>query len=158
MPGKGRPSKYKPEYARQAAKLYASGMTDEEVADFYDVNTSTVYEWANKKADFSNARKQAKEFADSKVEQSLYARANGCSVPEEKVFCVQGEFYTHMTEKHFPPDTTSCIFWLKNRKPDAWRDLKNVDIQILTDDERMDRIDALLQGALDREVDELTKH
>jgi hypothetical protein len=24
--------------------------------------------------------------------------------------------------KHYPPDTTACIFWLKNRKPKEWRD------------------------------------
>ncbi len=26
------------------------------------------------------------------------------------------------TIKHYPPDTTACIFWLKNRQRDKWRD------------------------------------
>jgi hypothetical protein len=26
------------------------------------------------------------------------------------------------TMRHYPPDTTACIFWLKNRRPDLWRD------------------------------------
>jgi hypothetical protein len=25
-------------------------------------------------------------------------------------------------EQHYPPDTVACIFWLKNRRPDLWRD------------------------------------
>lgn len=24
--------------------------------------------------------------------------------------------------KHYPPDTTACIFWLKNQKPKEWHD------------------------------------
>lgn len=27
-----------------------------------------------------------------------------------------------VTKKHVPPDTTAQIFWLKNRKPEQWRD------------------------------------
>jgi hypothetical protein len=29
--------------------------------------------------------------------------------------------------EHYPPDTTACIFWLKNRQPGRWRD--RVDVQ-----------------------------
>ena len=24
--------------------------------------------------------------------------------------------------KRYPPDVVACIFWLKNRRPDIWRD------------------------------------
>jgi hypothetical protein len=87
---------------------------------------------------------------------SLYQRACGYTHKEEKVFCNQGEITTHVVDKHYPPETTACVFWLKNRKPDDWRDLRNVNIEIMTDQERMDRIDVLLQSVLDREVAELT--
>ena len=29
--------------------------------------------------------------------------------------------------KHYPPDPTAAIFWLKNRQPDTWRDKVEVD-------------------------------
>jgi hypothetical protein len=29
--------------------------------------------------------------------------------------------------EHVPPDVTACIFWLKNRDPEHWRDVQNVD-------------------------------
>lgn len=32
------------------------------------------------------------------------------------------------TEKTVPPDTTAAIFWLKNRKPDVWRDRKETQL------------------------------
>ena len=31
------------------------------------------------------------------------------------------------TLKHIPADTTAQIFWLKNRRPDLWRDKQNIE-------------------------------
>jgi hypothetical protein len=31
------------------------------------------------------------------------------------------------TTKHYLPDTTACIFWLKNRRPKEWRDKVDVN-------------------------------
>jgi len=53
--------------------------------------------------------------------------------------------------KEVVPDTTAQIFWLKNRKPDVWRDKQQVEhsgevtntIQQLTPEERQKRIDEL---------------
>lgn len=53
--------------------------------------------------------------------------------------------------KEVAPDTTAQIFWLKNRKPDKWRDRQQVEhsgeitntIQQLTPEERQKRIDEL---------------
>jgi hypothetical protein len=30
-------------------------------------------------------------------------------------------------QEHVPPDVTSQIFWLKNRKPHEWRDVQNIE-------------------------------
>jgi hypothetical protein len=29
--------------------------------------------------------------------------------------------------EHIPPDVTACIFWLKNRRPDLWRDTHQLE-------------------------------
>lgn len=160
MPGAkcGQPTKFSKEMQERASIAYKFGATDVQVAEVLGIDEKTLHNWKAKHTKYFQSVTEAKHFADSKVERSLYERANGYSHPEDKIFCTNGEVTVVPTRKHYPPDATSCIFWLKNRKPDEWRDLKNVDIQILTDDERMDRIDALLQGALDREVDELTRH
>lgn len=54
--------------------------------------------------------------------KSLYRRANGYDQPSEKIFCYEGEVVRADTSTHIPPDTTAAIFWLKNRRPDLWRD------------------------------------
>ena len=154
----GRPSKYKPEYAKLAAHYCTLGATDAQLAEYFEVSEQTINSWKGKYPRFLESTVGSKRLADSKVERSLYQRACGYTHKEEKVFCSGGEIVTYVTEKHYPPETTAAVFWLKNRKPAEWRDLRNVEINVMTDEERVNRIDALLQSVLDREVAELTKH
>lgn len=119
---RGRPTDFKPEYVQQAKKLCELGATDVEIADFFDVATSTVYLWKNKQQDFSEALKAGKAAADERVERSLYHRAVGYTFESEKVFQFQGMIVRTPTREHVPPDTTAMIFWLKNRRPEQWRD------------------------------------
>ena len=52
----------------------------------------------------------------------LFHRATGYEHPEDDIKSVNGEIVITPTVKHYPPDTTAAIFWLKNRRPDLWRD------------------------------------
>jgi hypothetical protein len=64
-----------------------------------------------------------------RVERSLYERANGYNYEAVKIFMPAGSkqpVVVHYIE-HLPPDPTSAMFWLKNRDPDNWRDVQNVD-------------------------------
>jgi uncharacterized protein YbbC (DUF1343 family) len=118
----GRPSKYKPEYAKQAAKMCELGATDPQLADFFEVNLSTISLWKVVHKEFSDALKLAKEKADQVVEQSLYKRATGYECDEMDIRVIDGQVICTPIRKAYPPDTTACIFWLKNRKPAQWRD------------------------------------
>ena len=42
---RGRPTKYKAEYAEQARKLCLLGATDMEMADFFEVSEFTINKW-----------------------------------------------------------------------------------------------------------------
>jgi hypothetical protein len=117
-----RPSKYKPEYADQAVKLCALGATDMEVADFLEVDVRTLYRWKGEHEAFCQALKAGKEVADERVQRSLYARANGYEHDEVDIRVVGGEIIQTPIRKYYPPDTTAAIFWLKNRKPEEWRE------------------------------------
>ena len=121
-PRMGRPSEYKPEYCEQARKLCAGGFTIQQVADFLDVERSTIYYWAAHYGEFSDALKIGKDRATERVEESLYHRAVGYSHPEEKLFCHEGEVIRASTVKHYPPDTGAMVWWLKNQKPSEWRE------------------------------------
>ena len=118
----GRPSKYKAEYAKQAAKLCSLGATDAQLADFFEVAISTIALWKVQHAAFSDAIKVPKAEADERVEQSLFRRAIGFEHDEIDIRVVGGEIVKTPIRKVYPPDTAAAIFWLKNRKKDEWRD------------------------------------
>jgi hypothetical protein len=124
--GRGRPSPYKPEYAEQARKLCMLGATDLELSDFFNVSLKTVLNWKNKHSTFVQALKTGNAASDDRVERSLFHRAIGYSYDAEKVFPPKGNDTKPVIVKyreHVPPDTTACIFWLKNRRREQWRDV-----------------------------------
>jgi hypothetical protein len=117
-----RPSKYKPEFAKQAERLAALGATDRDAAEFFGVSEATLNRWKLVHVGFCASLKVGKEAADNRVEQSLYRRATGYSFDAEKLFHYQGAVIRADYVEHTPPDVTACIFWLKNRRPDEWRE------------------------------------
>ena len=121
-PQRGRPSSYDPAFVEQGRKLAELGATDREVAEFFEIAESTLYLWKHQHSDFSEALKVGKVTADNRVEQSLYRRAVGYKHDAVHIAQFQGDPVIVPYVEHFAPDTTACIFWLKNRKPAEWRD------------------------------------
>ena len=119
----GRPTLYRPEYAEQALKLCRLGATDKELADFFDVVESTINEWKLQHQEFSESLKAGKKLADAEVADKLFKRATGYEHAAVKI-SASPDGKEHVTEyvERYPPDTTAAIFWLKNRRPDMWRD------------------------------------
>lgn len=106
---------------KQLELLCSFGLTDVQLAQFYGVCERTINYWKDNRL-FMSAMKRGKDHADEQVEDALYRRALGYSHPEEKIFCHEGEIIRALTNRQYPPDTTACIFWLKNRKKETWRD------------------------------------
>jgi hypothetical protein len=146
----GRPSKFKPEMVEQARRLSLLGATDREMAEFFQVAESTLNLWKLEHPEFSESLKLGKDAADDRVEKSLYRRALGYSHDAVKIFAdpkTGAEQIVPFTE-HYPPDTTAAIFWLKNRKPQEWRDR-----QELTGADGKDLIpDALSEAEIARRI------
>lgn len=120
----GRPTAYKDDFAKQASKLAELGATDQEVADFFEIEVRTVYRWKHDHPEFCQALKVGKDVADERVERSLYQKAIGYEQDEVKIFMPGGAsepVYAPFRAK-VAPDTTAAIFWLKNRRSQAWRD------------------------------------
>lgn len=118
----GRPTDYKPEYADIAKERCLQGATDQELADEFGVSVRSIYRWKNEHPEFCHALKLGKELPDTRVERSLYERALGYERDEVDIRVVNGEIVQTPIRKFYPPDTTAAIFWLKNRKPEEWRD------------------------------------
>ena len=123
----GRPTKFKPEFVEQAAKLCNLGATDADLADFFDVSVRTIERWRSENEAFCRAIKTAKDIADDRVERSLYQRAIGYQTDAVKIFQYEGSEVIVPYRENVQADVTAQIFWLKNRRPEKWRDVKNVD-------------------------------
>lgn len=120
--GRGRPTVYKPEYCGIATQLCKLGAINEDLAKFFGVAPSTVDKWLKEKPEFSGAIKAGREIADAEVAEKLFHRAIGYSHPEVHVSNYLGKITKTPLVKHYPPDTAAAFIWLKNRRPDLWRD------------------------------------
>lgn len=129
----GRPTLYKPEYAHIAAFMCRNReATDEELAECFDVAVSTIYLWKRVNPEFSEAIKPAKASVDDRVEEALAARALGYSHPDSHVSVIDKGVVITPLIKHYPPDTAAAFIWLKNRRPEKWRDKSEVNVTGLT--------------------------
>ncbi|HEY8390791.1 MAG TPA: helix-turn-helix domain-containing protein [Clostridia bacterium] len=102
------------------------GLTDEEIAGKIGIQRTTIYDWKKRFPDFADALKNGKEVVDYKVEQALLKKALGFKETIRKpVRLRRGEDWDEIEyvdeEIYYPPDTTAQIFWLKNRKPNRWK-------------------------------------
>lgn len=117
------PAEYKKEYADLAFKFCLLGCPDKQLALHFGISESVLTKWKSKYPEFKASIKAGREEADAHVGESLYQRAMGYSHPEEKIFNNNGVIVRTTTIKHYPPDPTSMIFWLKNRHREYWRDI-----------------------------------
>lgn len=95
------------------------GLTDEQIAHNIGISISTLNNWKNKYVEILESLKKGKEVVDYAVENALLKNA------------LKG-------------DTTAQIYWLKNRRPDKWRDKPGYE-----DTRELDKLDAILKGLKD---------
>lgn len=130
----GRPTKYDPAICETVKKLCLLGATDKEMADILGVCEQTFNSWKGQHPEFLEALKEGKGVADANVAHRLYQRAMGYSHPAVKIVAdaKSGAEVQVPYIEHYPPDTTACIFWLKNRQKDKWRDRTEHDVKVKT--------------------------
>lgn len=105
------------------------GLTNEQIASNIGIAEGTIYEWIKRYPKLNEALKRGKQVVDIEVENALLKRALGYSYNEVKrEIYPDGTQKRVITTKEVAPDTTAQIFWLKNRKPDNWRDRKEQNI------------------------------
>ena len=150
----GRPTKYKPENAEQVYKLSREGFTDKKIAEFFKVGEKTVNNWKKKHPEFLQSLKTGKDEYDSDlVENSLAKRASGYQYKETtRTMSKEPDPNTGKAKivtikevtKEVAPDPTSMIFWLKNRRPERWRDKQSMDLGF-----NAETLNAILSGLPD---------
>jgi transcriptional regulator with XRE-family HTH domain len=133
------------------------GLSDKQIADNMGISRSTLNEWKKKYPDISDTIKKDKAVADIQVENALFKRAVGYTVTLKKPIKVKKVSYRDgkkvreeekveyaEEELHVPSDTTAAIFYLKNRKPDTWRDKQDVQVSGSLDTEKS-KLDDLIK-------------
>lgn len=126
--GGGRDSGYKPEFAAIAAKACELGATNHEIGQMLGVSSATIIAWCHRYVEFSDAVTCGKDKADERVQRSLFNRAVGYTYESEKVFQFQGQIVRTPTVEHVPPDPSAAMNWLKNRRPQEWRDKQDHEV------------------------------
>nr|DAV57539.1 MAG TPA: terminase small subunit [Caudoviricetes sp.] len=92
------------------------GLTDEQIAKNMGISVKTLYRWQEQYSQICQSLKKGKEVVDYEVENALLSSA------------LEG-------------NTTAQIFWLKNRRPDKWRDKQKEE----TDKTALDKLDSILK-------------
>jgi hypothetical protein len=122
----GAPTVYKPEFAMVAKAMAKLGATDFEIAEELGVNTTTLWRWRSKHAEFCNALMEGKDAFDDRIERSLAQKAAGYTFHTEKVMQFEGQIVRANIVEHVPPDVGAIKLWLSNRRPDKWREKSEV--------------------------------
>lgn len=143
----GRPTKLNNKVAAKMFVLSRRGLTQQEIADILEIGADTVSHWLQKPELFAFI-KQAKNVADAIVVRSLYERAVGYEFEQEEVLHHKGgDSEVVRVSKRLPPDVVACIFWLKNRQQQDWKDRSEMhhggDVSL----------HAFLRGAFERSKD-----
>ena len=99
------------------------------------ISRTTFYAWMKAYPVISDAIKEGKAPVDVQVEDALLKRAKGYSYKETYVEYGLSETErdengapkkiiknVRVVEKEVPPDVGAAALWLKNRRPDKWRD------------------------------------
>lgn len=104
------------------------GLTDAQIAKNMGISKQTFYNWQKKYVDFFDSLKRGKDVIDVEVENALLKRALGYEYEEYMEEHTDEGWKTRKTTKHVVPDVTAQIFWLKNRRPDLWRDKRDLEM------------------------------
>jgi hypothetical protein len=110
----------------QIRKWARMGYPNKRIADALAIGHPTFTRYIKDNEELADAI-ALKELADMEVEASLYQRAMGYESTEVTYEESTQGVRTKTVTKQVEPNVTAQIYWLKNRKPDQWRDKTEVE-------------------------------
>ena len=105
-----RPSEYSPVILPVVKACAAFGATKHEIANYLGISIRSFYSWQLEHAELVEALKKGDKACNDRVIESLYTLAVGW--------------------KGSKPDLGAICFWLKNRAPQDWRDVQNINADV----------------------------
>ena len=117
------------------------GLIDQQIAHNMGIAYSTFRDWVDKFPALSASLKKGKAPVDLEVENALLNSAKGYITKVKKPIkvktkkqlagkgTIEEEHIEFVDEEvYIPPNTAAQIFWLKNRRPDKWREKQDVSV------------------------------
>lgn len=111
----------------------ALGLTMEQIAKRMGITRKTLYVWQDKRPEIKAAIDLGASGADNRMEHSLYQNGMDRYVTlhtYEYDFDEEGnkirERIVKTEHKFIRADTSAQIFWLCNRRPDRWKDVRTL--------------------------------
>lgn len=115
------------------------GLTNEQIAKNLGISRTTFQKYAKDENELSEHLKRGKEISDYMVENELFKKATGFTQKEKRLFKIKEVEYENGKRKrekerieekevdvYYPPELGAQVFWLKNRRPNKWRDKQEV--------------------------------
>ncbi len=125
--------------------MSSQGKTINQIAKALGVDRATIYRWKNKYDDFSDILKEGEDEALDKVEESVYRRAVGFKVTEQRqTFNVDKDGHPRVAKvekvtRHVVPDVGAAAFILKTRRSAKWK--QPPETAVISDANNQERID-----------------
>lgn len=98
------------------------GLSDEQIAHNCGISRTALWKWKKRFPELTQALRKGREVVDYEVENALLKRALGYAYTETTAEDPARNGKRRETTKQMAPDVSAQIFWLKNRRPDKWRD------------------------------------
>ena len=121
---------------RIIATWASSGITDQQLAGNIGISRDTLAKWRKRCPQLETVLQRSKSAADAVVVNALYRAACGgkhTEITREAAYNAAGQpilgedgepilRVSKTVEKTVAPNVTACIFWLRNRDKESWRD------------------------------------
>ena len=122
-----KPPKWNSSMAALAMFFASEGRTEKEIALKLNVHEHTVNYWKRTKPDFLESLQKGQLEYTLRVEQSLLESAVGYSHPDTHFAVIDGRVVATPYVKHYAPNVTAQIFYLKNRARARWMDVHKIE-------------------------------
>lgn len=129
----GRKSKLTRKLINKARELSEKGLSNKQIFEALQISCDCFYRYMKENDEFRTAVEVGREITTDNVENALMKRALGYDVEESQVVShVDKDGNIAISEikkskRHIPPETAAMAFWLKNRRPNKWKDRHDLE-------------------------------
>lgn len=123
----------------EIVELAKNGKTNKQISEYLGLAVNTIDKWTTSKESLIKAIKEARGPTDDTVEATLLQKALGYHKECIKIFYDPklGEVIEHKYMEFVAPDLGAQCMWLKNRRPNQWRESKSILLENVNETQKV---------------------